>query len=169
MANEVAYNHRWLRILLSGKPHFVIGSKENPYLLRWFLIPRNRFLNVYLHKFMRSDDDRALHDHPWWFVSLLLRGAYDEVTPEGVKRREAFSLAYRPASWRHRVRLLRESLFDDGYIRIFAETPCWTIIVTGSKVRNWGFWCPKGFVPWEQFTSTVNGSSDVSQGCGEFE
>lgn len=54
-------NHRWLRTLLSGKPHFVIGSGESPYLLRWFLIPRNTKLNIYLHKFLQSDDDRALH------------------------------------------------------------------------------------------------------------
>ena len=48
-------------------PDFVIGGSDNPYLLRWFLIPRNPVFNVYLHKFMRSDDDRALHTHPWLF------------------------------------------------------------------------------------------------------
>jgi len=25
---------------------------------------------------MRSDDDRALHDHPWSFASVLIAGAY---------------------------------------------------------------------------------------------
>ena len=68
----------WLPQLLSGRPHKVIGGPD-PYLLRWHVIPRNRLLNVYVHKFLRSDDDRALHDHPWWFVSLILRGRYDEV------------------------------------------------------------------------------------------
>ncbi len=41
------------------KPDFIIGGPENPYLLRWYLIPQNRFFNVYLHKILRSDDDRA--------------------------------------------------------------------------------------------------------------
>lgn len=45
-------------------PDFYIGGNANPYLLRWWVIPRNRFFNVYLHKFLRDDDDRALHDHP---------------------------------------------------------------------------------------------------------
>ena len=30
---------------------------------------------------MRDDEDRALHDHPWHNVSLLLVGQYIEVTP----------------------------------------------------------------------------------------
>ena len=75
-------NHHWLRRLMSGKPHFIIGGVDDPYLLRWFLIPRNHILNVYLHKFLRSDDDRALHDHPWWFVSIMLRGRYLEWLPD---------------------------------------------------------------------------------------
>lgn len=52
----------WLKVLLSGKPHFVIGNADNPYMLRWFILPRNRLFNIYLHKFLRDDDDRALHD-----------------------------------------------------------------------------------------------------------
>ena len=86
----------WRRIMQSCPPDQVIGGRQRPYLLRWFLIPQNRFLNVYLHRFLRSDDDRALHDHPWWNVSLLLEGAYTEHTIRagGVHRR-----CIRPA-WR---------------------------------------------------------------------
>ena len=37
--------------------------------------------NLYLHEFSRSDDDRALHDHPWLFnLSVLLSGTYVEHT-----------------------------------------------------------------------------------------
>lgn len=61
-------------------PDFVIGGHANPYLLRWWLIPRNPLFNIYLHKFLRDDDDRALHDHPWFWCSILLRGEYVEVT-----------------------------------------------------------------------------------------
>ena len=38
----------------------VVGGDADPYLRRWWLIPRNRIFNVYLHHFMRSDDDRVL-------------------------------------------------------------------------------------------------------------
>jgi hypothetical protein len=56
-------------------PDFLIGGADDPYIRRWWVIPRNRWFNVYLHQFLRSDDDRALHDHPWANCSILLRGA----------------------------------------------------------------------------------------------
>ena len=143
----------WLPVLLSGRPHFVIGDPQRPYLLRWYLIPRNKRFNLYLHKFLRDDDDRALHDHPWWFVSLVIRGAYQEMLDGGrsVVRR-AGSVGFRAAEHRHRVVLLR--------------VPTWTIVLTGPVARDWGFWCPKGFVPWQRFTAT-NNPGDVGPGCGE--
>lgn len=58
-------------------PDFEVGDG---YLGRWFIIPRNRWFNVYLHRFTGSDDDRALHDHPWWSLSIMLAGALDEHT-----------------------------------------------------------------------------------------
>ena len=137
-------------------------------MVRWYVIPRNPLVNIYVHKFLRSDDDRALHDHPWWFVSLMLRGRYDEVTDRGVKRRRAGSIAYRPAEWRHRVRLIRRGLPSAGQVW---EVPCWTLIITGRRVRTWGFWCKyrldehptappdfERFIPWTEFGDA---------GCGE--
>lgn len=43
------------------------------YLTRYFIWkPRNKkFGRIYLHHIIRSDHDRALHDHPWGFVSLI--------------------------------------------------------------------------------------------------
>jgi hypothetical protein len=162
----------WLIRLLSGRPHFYIGGTERPYLLRWHLLPRNRWMNLYLHKFCRDDDDRALHDHPWWFVSLMLAGVYREYTPgrgaEGQRgkaaegdwvceMRRGGSIAFRRAEHRHRVELLKR---DDG-----TPIPCWTLVLTGSNVRTWGFWCSKGFVPWHDFVN-MNDPGDIGPGCG---
>jgi len=152
---------QWFRVFFTGKPHFKIGNPDSPYMLRWYLIPRNPWLNVYLHKFLRDDDDRALHDHPWWFLSLMIRGAYCETRPTNIlgetmnwtTTRQAPSIAFRRAEDRHRVALI------DG-------KPCWTIVVTGPKVRDWGFWCPKGFVVWTDFVARDDHGS-VGKGCGE--
>lgn len=159
---------KWFLQLLSGEPHFYIGGKDHPYMLRWFILPRNRWLNVYLHKFMRDDDDRALHDHPWWFVSLMLWGSYVETRPARsweplayYRRREGWfrdfrrgwlSIVYRRATDQHRVSL------DNGH--------CWTLVITGPKVRTWGFWCPKGFVPWDEFVDQSD-HGNIGKGCGE--
>lgn len=148
---------RWLRILVSGKPHFVIGRPEDPYLYRWLLVPRNRFFNLYLHKFLRDDEDLALHDHPWWFVSWLICGAYYEVTSGETHHRRHLSLALRSALHRHRVVLERD--YPDDTMRV-----CWSLVLTGSKKRTWGFWCPKGFVPWFDFVKP-NNPGEVGRGC----
>lgn len=143
-----------------------IGGRENPYMLRWYVVPRNRWINVYLHKFCRDDDDRALHDHPWWFLSLMLAGTYVEhvaVTLLGIgvtkaKTRRAGSIAYRPATHKHRVELVKR---PDG-----SPIPCWTLVLTGPRVREWGFWCPQGFVNWKDFTTGENGER-VGRGCDQ--
>lgn len=154
----------WFLVLVSGKPHFYIGGTERPYMLRWYLLPRNRWLNVYLHKFMRDDDDRALHDHPWRFVSIMLAGEYVEhLNAQYPYRwryteRRAGSIAFRNAEHRHRVELRKR---PDG-----SPIPCWTLVITSRKVRTWGFWCPKGFVPWHEFVSRDDHGA-VGPGCGD--
>jgi len=158
---------QWLPRLLSGQPHQVIGGPADPYLRRWYVIPRNPVLNVYVHQFLRSDDDRALHDHPWWFVSLILKGGYNEIAEKGNRTRRAGSIAFRPATWRHRV-VLWITDEDDGRSNC-RQLPCWTLIVTGRRSRTWGFWCKRQspflqrvvgdrFVPWTQWGDA---------GCGE--
>ncbi|MBU8819577.1 hypothetical protein KL864_27195 [Mycolicibacterium goodii] len=176
-------NREWFRRLLSGRPHQIIGGSDDPYMLRWYVIPRNPVLNVYLHKFLRSDDDRALHDHPWWFVSLILKGGYTEVTGAGRTPRSGLvggryrgwdrTLVFRPATFRHRVELWPVVEHSKPFLgrRDRRELPCWTLIVTGPRRRLWGFWCPSGrgkvdypvrdgdrFVPWTEFGDA---------GCGE--
>lgn len=153
---------KWIKTLLSGRPHFYIGGRHDPYMLRWYLIPRNPWLNVYLHKFLRDDDDRALHDHPWWFISFVIRGGYHEKTEDGWITRRAPSIGFRRAEHRHRVSLFWTPDGDEHGGR----QPCWTIVMTGRKSRTWGFWCPKGFVPWHEFVSHTD-EGNVGRGCGE--
>lgn len=144
----------WLPNLLTGRPHQIIaGTDGRPYLQRWYLIPRNRVLNVYLHRFLSSDDP-TLHDHPWAFLSCILSGTYEEVTAHGRHARRRGSTALRRATHRHSIVLPR-----DHHGR---EIPCVTIIITGPHRRDWGFWCtttnsgPAGqrFIPWRHFGVT---------------
>ena len=155
----------WFKRLLSGKPHQIIGGPGDPYLKRWYLIPRNTHVNFYLHQFLRSDDDRALHDHPWWFVSAIVRGEYVEITERGRKWRGAGSIAFRPAEWRHRVKLVDELVLSDG-VACLEPKSCWTLIITGPRSRRWGFWCrnkPEGeqFIHWKEFGDAGCGEGDT--------
>ena len=40
-------------------PDMLIGPPDDPYMLRWWLIPRNPEFNVYYHRILHDDDDRA--------------------------------------------------------------------------------------------------------------
>lgn len=134
-------------------PDFIIGRAEDPYLRRWWIIPRNRFFNIYLHQFLRSDDDRALHDHPWWNVSIVLRGFYIEHKPDGIRLAVPGAVIMRRATARHRIELIN-------------NWACWTLFITGPRIREWGFWCPRGFVLWTDFVHPTDPGL-VGPGCGD--
>ncbi|MFD2855392.1 cupin domain-containing protein [Seohaeicola zhoushanensis] len=119
-------------------PDFIIGTPDRPYLLRWWLIPRNDQFNVYYHRFLRDDDDRALHDHPWPSFSVMTSGRLREVTAEGSRIVNVGDCIYRGPEFSHRLELI------DG-------EPTETLFITGPRVREWGFHCPKGWVHWRDF------------------
>lgn len=133
-----------------------IGGEERPYLDRWHLIRRNPLCNEYLHHFLRSDDDRALHDHPWINISILLQGEYTEhtISAGGINvrtlRREG-DIVLRMPSAAHRVEL--------------HAGPCWTLFITGPRVRAWGFHCPAGWRHWQDFTNPKDGGRTIGRGC----
>jgi hypothetical protein len=152
---------QWLYKLLrrladSRPPDFVIGAD---YCRRWWVIPRNRWFNIYLHQFLHSDDDRALHDHPWWNMSWLLAGQYWEWTTVGKAPcrqssecllRSAGNKVYRRAEKPHRIELV--------------SSECWSLFITGPVVREWGFHCPNGWRPWHEFVK-ADSPGQIGRGC----
>lgn len=141
-------------------PDFVVGDMSDPYLLRWYLLPRNRFLNAYLHEFWRSDDDRALHDHPWPSVSISLQGHYlEHEIKEGGIHKETFrqpgDIVFRSARRAHRIELL-------------SGDRARTLFITGPRTRQWGFHCPHaGWVPWRAFVANTEDGNRVGKGCDQ--
>lgn len=184
------------------QPDFIIGTADNPYLLRWWLTPwrqwadeaeRNptrwnrvkrivarKLPNAYLHKCVRNDDDRALHDHPWWWCSILLRGAYIEhtIAAGGIhcrEQREAPDIKFSFARRAHRVELLPIWWLEDDFETACdiardlpeAKAPCWTLFVTGPVIREWGFHCPeRGWRHWREFTDPDD-QGQIGPGCGD--
>lgn len=138
------------------KPHRIIGDN---YLHRWHCIPRNKFFNIYLHKFMASDDDRALHCHPWHSVSILLRGSLHEVYRlpgdrhiKTWRRIRRFVPVFRRAQHAHRMVLPTDP----------ESRPAWTLFITGPKIREWGYHCPKG---WQHHLTISTQDGRIVGGC----
>ncbi len=162
-----------LRLALRN-PDVILGGAR-PYLRRWYIIRLSKrgLGNVYLHHILRSDDDRALHDHPWWNVSIVLRGGYWEWMPAWVETdlpgilaraesdlrvwRGPGSIVFRRATAAHRLELP------------FGKT-AWTLFITGKNVRSWGFHCTQGWKHWRAFIGLPAGEpngAEIGPGCGE--
>lgn len=118
---------------LLGEPDVDIGPG---YLHRWFLLPRNRFFNIYLHRFL-APDRGDLHDHPWDSVSLCLKGAMREQTLGGYNFIRPGTVVFRRSSALHRID--------------FVAGTCWTILVTGPRKREWGFLAGNRWIPWHRY------------------
>lgn len=106
-----------------------LGKPECPYAYRWVLILFGYSIRV--HHFLRSDDKRFFHDHAWWFLTLILKGGYIDVSKsaDNTEVRESLEpghIRFRKAHHLH-------------YVQV-PESGCWTILITGKPVRNWGFW-----------------------------
>lgn len=157
---------RWRVMALRRQPpHFTIGKPGAPYMRRWYVIPRNRLGNIYLHHILRSDDDRALHDHPWVNLSWVLQGGYYEVTPLRPPT-AARPVGSQIKTWRGRGSLVLRGARAAHRLELGAGGECWSLFFTGPNVRTWGFWCPQGWKPWQRFVDMGN-TGEIGPGCGE--
>lgn len=151
-------------IIDKREPNFIIGRQNEPYLLRWWIIPKNKFFNIYLHKFLRSDLDEALHNHPWHSLSIILKGKYREyiqynnkIVSNGVF--DLGSIIYRKPETAHRVELVENNVtLSTHYV--------YTLFITGPKIREWGFFCPKGWIPYQDFVDEHD-KGNTGKGCPE--
>lgn len=152
----------------------IVNCERDPYLHRWFLI-RLPWFGVFIHKFVRSDEDRALHDHPWSFIVIPLWGGYIEHSERRIRElriTDAFPLresyvdekgvrravpldpdAMAPV--RRRVRPLISTRYRPAEYRHRVELidgrPSWSLFIRFRKRREWGFWEKTGFVQWNNW------------------
>jgi hypothetical protein len=104
-----------------------LGHEDCPFVRRWKL--RHPFGAIHVHHFLRSNSEGVYHDHPWWFLTIVLRGAYVDHSPgadgsEFCDRLRAGSVRLRHRDHVHRVE-------TDG---------AWTLVFTGRSTREPQFW-----------------------------
>jgi len=128
-----------------------------PYLERYyvFLRDRDRFpFNVFVHKFLKSDPT-DVHDHPWNFFTVVLRGGYWEWRPQfdaqGCKITEI-------ARWCGPGSFRRAGANTYHRIELDPGITCWTLFVPGRKQRDWGFLVKNTWVQWEQYLKNTKES-----------
>lgn len=131
---------------MDRRPDFVIGG----YLERWHLGSYGAMPNAYIHRFLGDDSDRALHDHPYDNVSVVLSGGYIEhVHEEPFKvvdekyatvptHRKSGEVIKRIATVAHRISLIQHK-------------PAVSLFLCGTRFREWGFITPSGWIHFREF------------------
>ena len=134
-----------------GRKRIVMDRVENePYLERYyvFLRERERFpFNVFLHKFLKSDPD-DVHDHPWPYATLVLKGGYWEWIPhfDTVGRKTGEYQVWRGPG---HFRVSKARSFHR--IELDPDITAWTLFMPGPKQREWGFMVRNQWIQWEEY------------------
>lgn len=120
--------------------HRVIMDRvsSEPYLERYYLFlkDRKRFpFNVFLHKFLKSDPD-DVHDHPWPYATIILKGGYYEWVAKFNSLGEKIG---EERMWRGPGHFRVCSATSYHRIELKAGTDCWTLFMPGPQRREWGF------------------------------
>jgi hypothetical protein len=128
-----------------------LGREGCPWVRRWKL--RHPFGSIHLHHLLRSNTDGVYHDHPWSFLTIVLKGMYIDCAPrpdggEHEDRLRVGSVRFRRPHHVHRIE-------TDG---------AWTLVFTGQTVREPLFWT-RGLRRW--FGSVDPLACDEGEGLDE--
>lgn len=172
MKKEKGFKIGKLRFSFSPKEIFRSGDdgKGEVYLVRYNLLSTPWF-GLKFHKIMLSDSD-CMHDHPWSFITFILKGGYWETTLKQYEKsnyrfggfqlpaeqrnqwitwRGPGSVLYRPAAMPHRLDLPVGTVDLETRKRKFQ--PAYTFVINFKRTRDWGFLTPMGWIYWENYTS----------------
>jgi hypothetical protein len=108
------------------------------YMHRYYLFLKDRTwfpFNVALHKIVRSDDP-IFHDHPWPYLTIVLKGGYWEHTPVfntlGIKLTEF-------QTWRGPGSIIMRRANEFHWLELDDDKPATTLFFMGPQKREWGF------------------------------
>lgn len=130
------------------------GENGQPYLERYMVARwgKNGEHTLFLHRFLDSDSDKGIHDHPWDSKSFIVAGGYEEERliiengKEKVIKRNILPFSF-------------NVIKKDDFHRIVLKkkVPAWTLFYHGPRVKEWGF-------QYYNFISKENGSSEIEKG-----
>lgn len=115
----------------------IIGPIDCPIMWRWTVLS-GRFGKCLVHRFSPNARDKDPHDHPSSFVTIVLRGGYDDIKPDGtVDRLRAPAARFRSAEHAHITKVGPQGAL--------------TIVVMFRKRRAWGFWRDGLWFEWSRY------------------
>lgn len=121
------FNNNWLALKLLDRARKTPYTHLPGYMMRYWLF-RTKWVSARFHVILRADHGRHLHDHPFWFRSIILQGSYMEELKGGKTK------FYHPGDI--------NEMEPDTFHRIAAiRGDCvWTLVFHGPKLpKSWGF------------------------------
>lgn len=91
---------------------------------RWRLLSTPLF-NIYIHNIYKADEDIHLHDHPWNYFNLILKGGYYEKTVNNTNLMVPGKYSFRKCTTLHKIEYL--------------ISPTISLFITGRSKRTWGY------------------------------
>jgi hypothetical protein len=135
----------------------IIMDRENnaPYLERYYIFLKDRTwfpFNIFIHKFLKSDPD-DVHDHPWPYATLILKGGYWEWIPVFNTMGEKFT-EYKVWRGPGHFRFCHAESYHR--IELDPEVTAWSLFIPGPKKREWGFLVNNKWIHNERYLESRN-------------
>lgn len=131
-----------------------IVSREGTVHFRRYRLLSTPWFNIYVHHILQSDMDSDMHDHPWDFSSLILKGSYIEqarLSPE-------FDAIYMNKYYSGEV---IKHKAEDAHKLILVSKSVWTLVVTSGTPREWGYQTCQGWIDHKEYRQRKNQSPEV--------
>jgi hypothetical protein len=109
--------------LIKQEADRIFESSSIDYAYRWRL--DFYWFSFRFHYWLKSDDMRAYHNHPYNFITFVLFGRYKDVAPYIVDTLSMGSIRLRFRGHRHYVQVLKPTL---------------TFLITFGKPSRYSFW-----------------------------
>jgi hypothetical protein len=156
---------KWFLNVLThlNRKRIILDRQSNePYLERYYVFLKDRKwfpFNIFIHKFLKSDPD-DVHDHPWPYATLILKGGYWEWIPqfnrEGKKCSEI-------AAWRGPGHFRMCSANSYHRIELDPSIECWTMFMPGPQKREWGFLVKGNWIKHDEYMNLKKAEYESKQ------
>ena len=113
---------------------------------RWRII-HTPWFGIYLHRWNRPDPRPTLHNHPWTFFSIILKGEYSEkrMYPPRLQTQGGEILwSIRIIKW---LNFVRRTNFHTIY---HVQPGTLSLMFVGRTHEDWGYWTDKGYVNYDK-------------------
>lgn len=143
---------------LRNWPRFDIMKNGTLYIRRYYVAPWHATtpddpLSVKIHQIHTTDLDPHCHDHPWAFLSIVLRGCYWETNTDGRERHVRWWNLKLVRRGRGLFGWRSEGVPDNHRITRLCRVPTTTLVLNGRRRRVWGYYTEDGWVPWDGYVA----------------